>query len=555
MEFKLVKGKNNEEILSVQGLLLHSKYNPVLQAEKKAKEVYKPNYVHVLFGYGNHYLIDALVKEFKNNEILIVIDPLISTEVIKPNITYKNEFIFVHNEFEKIKTFLDTLDEIQHKGLYTTICSFNYDKLFPKEYKYFLESVRDIQQSKVVNDNTVMLRAENWQYNFLQNLESMIDNNTIKKLSERYTCPIVIASGGPSLTKQLPLIKKYRNSIILVASGSTINSLLNDNISPDYVLSIDGDIANNQHFKDIYSDKINLVYSYFNYPEVRKHFKNQYYFSDSLESKNTIFLKKFIGEDIPTLVGGGSVAHYALSFAEYITEPTIPIAIVGQDLAYTDNVTHAKGNKQQTVIKEEKKYIYLDGYYGEKVKSDLPFNSMKVGFENLINNFLKNVDRIYNCTEGGVRINGLKQLPFKTFLETQATDSVKIYNLDDSKNERIIDNKKIDEYLNKCERALELISKGLMKLERNKALTYFDKNVIQSLDQIDDYLREQQDELPLQYIMQLVEIVLLKQEGIIENETTSKIFREKKDANEFVYKKINEVIELFKEKLIKIKNR
>lgn len=555
MEIKLIKGKNNEDILSVQGLLLHSKYNPISQAEKKAKEMYRPNYVHILFGYGNQYLVNSLIEEFKNNEILIVIDPLISKGIVKPKVTYKNEFIFVHDDFKKIKTFLDTLDEIQHKGLYTTICSFNYDKLFPEEYKYFLESIRDIQQSKVVNDNTILLRAENWQYNFVQNLESMLDNGTIEKMKGIYTCPIVVASGGPSLTKQLPLIKKYRDSIILIAAGSTINSLLVNDISPDYVLSIDGDVANNQHFKDVDSEQIDLIYSYFNYPDILSHFKNKYYFSDSLESKNTVFLKGFTDEEIPTLIGGGSVAHYALSFAEFISKSSAPIAIIGQDLAYTDNITHAKGNKQQAIIEKGKKFIYIDGYYEGKVKSDISFNSMKVGFENLINNFLENTDRIYNCTEGGAKIVGLHQISFLSFLETYTTNPVKKYNLDDSKYKKSIDKKKIEAYLSKCEEALELTSRGLMKLERNKSLINFDTNVTKALDEIDQFLREKQDELPLQYIMQLVEVVLLKNEDLVECDTTSKIFRRKKEANEFVYTKIAEALELFKQKLLKIKNR
>lgn len=556
MNITTVSGKNGEEILNIEGMLLHSKYNPKVQAIKKAKESYKSNYVHILFGYGNGYLVDALIEEFQYGETLIIIDPLISMDYIKPIVKYENEHIFVHNDFHNIKEFINNLVEIEHEGFFQTICSFNYDKLFPKEYKYFLECVRDRQQANIVNDNTIILRAKDWQFNFLENLPNILKNESIGILENKYKGPIVVASGGPSLTKQLALIKEYRNTIILIAAGSTINSLLKNDIYPDFVLSIDGHIANKKQFSDIYSNKINLVYSYFNHPEIAKHFKNQYYFSDSFDNKNTSFLKGIINKEIPTLLGGGTVAHFSLTFSEFISSIDTPIAMVGQDLAYTNDLTHAEGNKQYGLVDEARDFIYLDGYYGEKVKSSVAFNSMKVQFEILIKHVIKNTDRVFNCTEGGVKIDGFKQIPFSKFLTTYATDTLNAVNLDDNtikvKNNNFIGT--VKEYEDLCDEALLLIADGLKKLQRNKSLRSFDLSVLKALDKIDSFLHENQDQLPIQYIMQYVNVMLAKQKQPLEKELGTEVFSKVKSKNETIYKEIEKTFQHYKKILKKIKN-
>ncbi|UZN00109.1 hypothetical protein OL548_09750 [Lysinibacillus sp. MHQ-1] len=90
-------------------------------------------------------------------------------------------------------------------------------------------------------------------------------------------------------------------------------------------------------------------------------------------------IKEGLGKDLPMLSTGGTVAITALEIASKIS--TGPIAIIGQDLAYTNNKSHAENNNHYSELTDEffKKDMAfeVEGYYGEPVKTNHQFNSMR----------------------------------------------------------------------------------------------------------------------------------------------------------------------------------
>lgn len=299
------------------------------------------------------------------------------------------------------------------------VCSPNYDKLFLDDYNKVLAIVHDLVHVQKVHENTVRFFAEEWQRNFILNLFYAFDDIPFKALEECFDVPVVVASGGPSLTKQIPLLKKIRKHVLLVSSGSTINTLLNCGLEPDFVVTIDGHINNYKHFESIELKRTKMIYSLLHHEKIlEKINQRSIFFIPSAPPELKSYAEKLLHKEVPDIFGGASVAVYALSMAYHISSG--PIALIGQDLAYTDNKTHAEYNKNFRKVDEtymkERGMFYTEGYDGEQVLTDYPFLTMKHNFEKLLQTFPQ-PERIYNCTEGGAKIAGYQQLSFQEFCE------------------------------------------------------------------------------------------------------------------------------------------
>ena len=477
--------KTNSFTLKVNNFFLHSKYNPEKEAEQFAKKNYTENHLHILFGYGLGYFAKALQSKFKENDQILVIDPLFnehenSNEIKGIPILYdidKREL-----EIEINKTLTDYNVNVK------MICSPNYDKLFTEKYKLVLNIVQEILRINSLSRNTINFFAETWQENYVRNLIHVSNDSSLSALEKRFDIPVVIASGGPSLTKQIPRLKEIRSKVILIASGSTINTLLHYNIEPDFIVSIDGGENNYNHFKNhIFTDSY-FIYSVRNHYKIREQFKNKAFsFIPSDEPEVQRHLEKITKKSLPMLLGGTSVANYAFTSALYMS--TGKIALIGQDLAYTDNKTHAEHNKHFQEItedyKKERSTFFTEGYNGDEVLTDAALLSMKNSFEQVAG-FSNEGDRLYNCTEGGVRIEGFIQQTFNEFCDGIESSDVKIVLENDNVESDLIGFRdRIQDEVSIYEKLLKLLEKSLKLLDGNKNKLTFDQKVIKGLNKVD----------------------------------------------------------------------
>ena len=147
--------------------------------------------------------------------------------------------------------------------------------------------------------------------------------------------------------------------MLLIVSGSTVNTLLKENIEPDYVVSIDSQEVNYNHFKDLKLKHAKLIYSMFNHYKIRESFYNDaFYFVQKNEKALASHLNNIVHTKVEGIYGGESVANYAFTIANYISSG--PIALIGQDLAYTDTKSHAENNKHFKMITEEDIRMLVD---------------------------------------------------------------------------------------------------------------------------------------------------------------------------------------------------
>lgn len=529
--------KSGHEILEVNGFLLHSKYNPIREAELFVEKEYKENYLHILFGYGAGYIADILKEKLPKDDLIIV----------EPIEELTNEESILHTNISEIKKritkgLVNKIKEIK------VICSPNYDKIAPIPYKELLELVKSNQVYNVADINTVRLYSYEWQENYWKNLVYVLQDSSLKLLEKKYTNPVIIASSGPSLDKQLDKLKEIKDKVIILCAGSTVNPLLKNDIDPDYIVTIDGSEANYGHFKDI-KTTATLLYCLMSKYNIQKEYQgNRIPFLAIGDENFQNFIEKGFGINIPIINGGVSVANFTFTIAQYITSG--PIAFIGQDLAYTNNLSHSVANKYVKNIKNDEDLIEVDGYYDDKVKTSYPLLFMKNNFEELIK-LSKHEAPIYNCTEGGARINGIEQISFNDFIK-------KFVDKKGSKNLAILSNEKgllskLDtvwcEHLNKIKKIKLDINNAIYLVKDVKRKGAFSNSTLNKLNKIDKKIEKVCEEVLLSHITQPLVKNILSLYKEVQNETEIQQFERIYSLNMALYKGLSDVV-AFSEKFL-----
>ncbi len=527
------------QTVEVNGYLLHSKYDPIKEAERIVEKEYKENFVHILFGNGLGYIADVLKAKLKDKDEIVIVEPF------KELLSNKNDEIFYVEQQEDINYKIKALLHDNRRDI-KVICSPNYDKLAPEAYKELLKIIKDIQSLNIVEENTLRLGSENWQENYIKNLLYASQDSSLSELYKAYNYPVIIASGGPSLTKQLPLLKKIRNRVILIASGSTINSLLKENIDPDYIVTIDGSEANYEHFKAIASTKASLLYSLSSNHKIQHEYTGERYaFLPLVNNQVEKRIKEELSLSLPHIAGGGTVSTFAFTIATYIT--TGPIALIGQDLAYTENLTHANNNKHQKSVDDSfykiRSAFQVEGYFDDLVMTDYAFYSMKNSFEEL-HQTIKHSASIFNCTEGGVKLNGFQQLSFKNFIETyvKANEIFKVTSEYSSSKDKLNGlMKMLNDEIKKYEQLESLWSEAVIALKVDKNKLIFSKTTLKKLDKIDGKSKEILNKVLMNDIIKPITMDIMRSFKEKEKETQKEKFERSYNQNMLLYTQLLEV--------------
>ncbi|EOH2355851.1 6-hydroxymethylpterin diphosphokinase MptE-like protein, partial [Campylobacter jejuni] len=91
----------------------------------------------------------------------------------------------------------------------------------------------------------------------IYNLPKMITHTAYQDLlkkRENLSDTAIIVSTGPSLTKQLPILKKYANKATIISADSSYPILAKHDIKPDYVVSLERILLTSEFFNNNFGD-------------------------------------------------------------------------------------------------------------------------------------------------------------------------------------------------------------------------------------------------------------------------------------------------------------
>ncbi|EAO7251444.1 motility associated factor glycosyltransferase family protein, partial [Campylobacter jejuni] len=252
---------------------------------------------------------------------------------------------------------------------------------------------------------------------FVYNLPQMITHPSYKELLSKrkgISDTAIIVSTGPSLTKQLPLLKKYASKATIFCADSSYPILAKHNIKPDYVLSLERIPLTSEFFNNDFGEfdkDIVFVCAGVVHPKTIEYLKNKTFIITQkiLAFPYYINLKNFCYAAI-----GFSVAHMAYEFATHLNYKNI--IFIGQDLAYAeDGFSHTKDysnlDKHEGHFQRDKGKFQCLAYGGNgKAESSEVWTMFRFFLQDTISRNI--ISTTYNCTEGGARIEGTIEKPF-----------------------------------------------------------------------------------------------------------------------------------------------
>ncbi|MCI8509157.1 MAG: motility associated factor glycosyltransferase family protein [Lachnospiraceae bacterium] len=222
---------------------------------------------------------------------------------------------------------------------------------------------------------------------------------------------VIIVAAGPSLDKNVELLKNKRPNMVILAVETVFRKLLNLGIDVDYMIVTDANSRIYWHLEGLESRQVPMLYLSTAYKGYAMNYQGKKYLICQNGYKKAEELAKQKGWHLYET--GGSVTTTA--FDVCIRLGCKSIAFIGLDLAYTGNLAHAEGAaKRAAAGAEEMQQVPAVG--GGKV----PASKVFIMYNRWIAERAKKEDvvmPVIDATEGGAVIPGLKMMLFQSYLE------------------------------------------------------------------------------------------------------------------------------------------
>ncbi|EPT6875115.1 motility associated factor glycosyltransferase family protein [Campylobacter coli] len=428
-KFELILGKDNLDINLKDTSDNTFLYENVIDELNSMLNTYNDKYllypVLYFYGFGNGILFKALLQN-KNHQHIVVFEKDIEIIwVIFHILDFSNELqnarLMVLNtsslDIEFFSNFCSSKPFFQFSRIYFLELMSHYYERFHEDILGLNKKLAENFKNSIVSYGNDPLDALQGIEQFVYNLPQMITHPSYKELLSKrkgISDTAIIVSTGPSLTKQLPLLKKYASKATIFCADSSYPILAKHNIKPDYVLSLERIPLTSEFFNNDFGEfdkDIVFVCAGVVHPKTIEYLKNKTFIITQkiLAFPYYINLKNFCYAAI-----GFSVAHMAYEFATHLNYKNI--IFIGQDLAYAENGNSHPDDYQNSANYESQMYehILTTAYGGNgKVETHSIWLLFKNWFENeMIPNTRKMGITTYNCTEGGARIEGTIEKPF-----------------------------------------------------------------------------------------------------------------------------------------------
>ncbi|EJQ1425362.1 motility associated factor glycosyltransferase family protein, partial [Campylobacter jejuni] len=374
--------------------------------------------------FGNGILFKALLQN-KNHQHIVVFEKDIEIIWVMFHI------LDFSNELQNSRLMVLENDKLQTQD-YTELCSskpfFQFSRIYFLElmshyYERFHEDVLELNKKLVQYFKDSIISHGNDPKDALQgieqfvyNLPQMITHPSYKELLSKrkgISDTAIIVSTGPSLTKQLPLLKKYASKATIFCADSSYPILAKHGIKPDYVCMLERTEITAEFFNHDFGEfdkDIIFICAGVVHPKAIEYLKgrNRKYLIMPRYLYFPIYIK--LNKYFYFLYNTPSVAHMSYFLSALLNHKNI--ILIGQDLAYAKNGNSHPDDYQNSANYESQMYehILTKAYGGkEEVKTHEAWIFFKQILEAMI---IKYSITTYNCTEGGARIEGTIEKPF-----------------------------------------------------------------------------------------------------------------------------------------------
>jgi hypothetical protein len=407
-----------------QQYFLHSHHDPTEEAVSLLGDRrFHDGDVTILFGFGLGYLVQEIRKRMGPSHDLIVIEQ--RPDIFKAamglvdltNVLSDSRIRFcVGVDSDAV---IETLKDIQGKALSGSIQKLSYGPavdLLPDAYRKLENEIELYVSELKTNLHSFRAQIPLRIANLFHNLPVLCRSKPATVLKDAFKgLPAVVVTAGPSLDKNIRMIRKARRKAPIIAADAALKPLLASGITPDIIATLESHDQNAKKFSGILPNQLEDIALVFD-PEgnqaIPKLFAGPRFFTSSQNTFSNWLVGHFGAvRDFPCMY---TVSHLAFFVARHMG--CDPIILAGFDFSFTGNRDHAKDcAKTWTADFEKWKFIEIEDVHGGKVKTFDQFLYMLRLLE-------REIDRTealcIDATEGGARIRGTTLLSLEEALKT-----------------------------------------------------------------------------------------------------------------------------------------
>ncbi|EAI4270967.1 motility associated factor glycosyltransferase family protein [Campylobacter coli] len=426
-KFELVLGKDNLDINLKDTSDNTFLYENVIDELNTMLNTYNDKYllypVLYFYGFGNGILFKALLQN-KNHQHIVVFEKDIEIIWIMFHILdFSNELqsarLMVLQtsslDIEFFSNFCSSKPFFQFSRIYFLELMSHYYERFHEDILGLNKKLAENFKNSIVSYGNDPLDALQGIEQFVYNLPQMITHPSYKELLSKrkgISDTAIIVSTGPSLTKQLPLLKKYASKATIFCADSSYPILAKHGIKPDYVCMLERTEITAEFFNNDFGEfdkDIIFICAGVVHPKAIEYLKgrNRKYLIIPRYLYFPIYIKL---KYFDFLYNTPSVAHMACYLSLHLNHKNI--IFIGQDLAYAENGNSHPDDYQNSANYESQMYehILTEAYGGKK---EIKTHEVWIFFKQILEAMIiKYHITTYNCTEGGARIEGTIEKPF-----------------------------------------------------------------------------------------------------------------------------------------------
>lgn len=498
---KVMYIKNNEG----NYIQLNSMYDPFNEASELCNEIKEGDFTRRLIisiGIGMGYHLKEVSKRINKKSIVLVVERDISVfKKFLDNIDFSeeiesNNFIFFVGDIEDVRGPLkNTIVQLTYNLKNINIITL---PIIDIDYIRYCKSISSIVNSQRANhifnmgndtEDTLIGIKNNF-----KNLHEHLWNCGIAELLELYNNeykgkPAIVVATGPSLNKNIHLLKDIQDKALILACDASLKPLLENGVEPDAVLSVERVMITYDKFykgKTMPKDTV-IIAPPIVRPEILDSFE---------DNRKVISFKRGEGihewmasaiDDKGLIPTGSSVAHLCFSVASVLGAD--PIILIGQDLAYSpEGYSHGSGAEVlEKVDLNNKNIVYVKDYNGNDIPSTQVWKNFLTQLEDYIS---KSESETIDATEGGALIEGTKIMILQDVVKKYCNEElVPLY--------KIVEKYKSD--LNKVkenyEKIIKLTEKEIRWYELMKLRSEKSKKLIQGIIDNENNIKETEEEL------------------------------------------------------------
>ncbi len=429
VEFGQAKDGNPVLLVEKDGknFRLNSAFRPIQEADRWVEQ-YEFDFLEnivVLFGLGNGIFAKSLLNKLQSNDKVIIYEPsfkifqLVLEQVDISSIVSDSRVRLVIEGInsEDLYGFVDEYLDWRTTDALCVCMHPKYDELFAEQGVTVMKQIKECKEMVNVMEHTDVHLAHRTILNILFNVRYIKESNILAdfvgKIPEDF--PAIIVAAGPSLDKNIEELKRAEGKAFILVADSAVKTLLNHGIHFDAYISVDA-MKSTRHVDYDECKSVPLLCGFMSNYGVTSLHQGKKIWVAGWRCIETFYDEQ--GHAFQPINIGGSVANSAFSVCEKLGFQKI--VLVGQDLAYDGEITHA-GQIVKRIVNEEIGQREIEGWYGGKVRSRYDWIIYRDWFERMIQQ-LPEV-QVIDATEGGALIHGSEVMTLAEVVDRYCTTS------------------------------------------------------------------------------------------------------------------------------------